>query len=137
VKYLIIGIGGFLGANARYLVGNWAAQRWGTEFPSGTLLINVAGSFLLGLFATLAMSLTWSDNARLLIAVGFLGAFTTFSTFAFESLSLLQQGRQQFALAAAYLLGSCALGLAAAALGVLAARLLLALVLQPRAAGPA
>jgi CrcB protein len=94
MKYLIVGIGGFIGANARYLVGTWAAQRWGTAFPYGTFIVNITGCFVLGFFATLALRLAWNDNWRLLIAVGFVGAFTTFSTFEYDTLQLIAQGRQ-------------------------------------------
>jgi CrcB protein len=125
MRYLVIGIGGFIGANARYIVATWAAQRWGTDLPYGTFLINITGSFILGLFVTLALNLAWSDNLKLLIAVGFLGAYTTFSTFEMDSLQLIAQGRQ-YGAAAANLVGSVAVGLVAAFLGVLVARLLIA-----------
>ncbi|MEW5986241.1 MAG: fluoride efflux transporter CrcB [Chloroflexota bacterium] len=89
----IIGLGGFLGANVRYWLGLWAAGRWGTGFPYGTLLINVSGSLLLGFFLTLATErLLIHPHWRLLVAVGFLGAFTTFSTFTYESVALLRDG---------------------------------------------
>lgn len=90
---IVIGLGGFLGANARYLVSVWAAGRFGSAFPWGTMIINVTGSCLLGLF------LGWSANhvaldprLRLLVAVGFFGSYTTFSTFSNESMALLQTG---------------------------------------------
>lgn len=90
---LIIGIGGFIGANARYIVSTWAAGRFGVTFPWGTLIINFTGSCLLAVF------LAWAGNRalvdprlRLLIAVGFFGAYTTFSTFANESVALLNAG---------------------------------------------
>lgn len=122
LKYLIVGLGGFIGANARYLIGGWAAQKWGTSFPYGTFIINITGSFILGLFATLMLRFTWNDNWRLLIAIGFVGAYTTFSTFEYESLQLVAQGLQ--ARAALNILGSVVLGFVAAYLGVVAARLL-------------
>lgn len=125
-RFLLVGLGGFLGANARYLVGQWAAARWGTAFPWGTFLVNVSGCFILGLFATLALRLGWADGWRLLVAVGFVGAYTTFSTFEFESLQLIAQGRQIGA-ALGNVVGSVVAGFAAAFLGVLAARLLAAL----------
>ncbi len=92
LQYLWIGLGGFLGANSRYILQQWAAQRWGTMFPYGTLLANVGGSFIIALFLTLATGrFSVSPHTRLLIAVGFLGGFTTFSSYAFETVSLLGQ----------------------------------------------
>lgn len=124
LKCLIVGLGGFVGANARYLLGGWVQQRWGPSFPAGTFVINVSGSFLLGLFATLALRLTWGEEWRLLIAIGFLGAYTTFSTFEYETLQLIAEGRQ-YGAAAFNLLGSVLIGFAAAYLGIVTARLLL------------
>jgi CrcB protein len=93
VEYLVIGIGGFLGANARYLVADWAAKRLGVIFPYGTFLINISGSFILGFFmAFLGDRAFIHSNYRLFFAVGFLGAYTTFSTYTYESLRLLQDG---------------------------------------------
>jgi CrcB protein len=123
-KYLIIGVGGFVGANARYVIGGWVHQRWGASFPYGTFFINISGSFLLGLFATLAVRYAWSDHWRLLIAVGFIGAYTTFSTFEYETLQLVAEGRRYHA-AALNLLGSLLVGFVAAYLGVVLARLLM------------
>jgi CrcB protein len=124
MKYLMISLGGILGANARFLLGGWVQQRtadW-SAFPWGTFLINVSGSFLLGLFMALFRHSTWNDNWRLLLAIGFLGAYTTFSTFEFESLQLWMDG--SIGLALWNLVGSVAIGLAAVWLGVVAARLL-------------
>jgi CrcB protein len=113
---LIIGLGGFLGANCRYLVGGWAANQFGSAFPFGTLIINLTGSFVIGLF------LTWIGGRfvappgwRLFFAVGFLGAYTTFSTYTFESLALLQS--RAYLAGLANLFGSAALGIGAVALG--------------------
>jgi CrcB protein len=122
VKYLVIGLGGFIGANARYIIGSWAAQKWGTSFPYGTFIINITGCFILGLFATLTLRYAWNDYWRLLIAIGFVGAFTTFSTFEYESLQLASEG--SLAGAALNILGSVILGFLAAFLGVVIARLL-------------
>jgi len=123
-KYVIVGLGGFVGANARYLVGGWVQQRLGAGFPLGTLVVNVSGSFVLGVFATLAMRLPWGEHWRLLVAIGFVGAYTTFSTFEYETLRLIAEGSRWRA-AAANLVGSVSAGLAAAYLGVVVARLLL------------
>ncbi len=122
MTYLLIGFGGLLGANARYLVSLWAAGRFRTAFPIGTFLINATGSFLLGLVLTLATRFGDTLDLRLLIATGFLGAYTTFSTFSFETIVLLRQGNIRLGLTNA--LGSAALGIAGAATGILLATLL-------------
>ncbi len=122
VSLLIVGIGGFLGANARYLVGGWLAERLGVAFPYGTLLINVSGSFIIGLFLSLITErLAVHPAVRLFFAIGFLGAYTTFSTFTFETLALLQA--RAYLLATANLLGSLLLGMIAVMLGVAIGRL--------------
>jgi CrcB protein len=121
VKYLAVGTGGFIGANARYIVGGWVARRWGTTFPYGTFAINVSGCFILGLFATLLLRYAWSDNWRLFIAIGFVGAYTTFSTFEYETLQLAADGA--LLRAGANVLGSVVCGFGAAYLGVIVARL--------------
>jgi len=121
-KYLVVGLGGFIGANARYILGTWIGRRWGTAFPYGTFVINVTGCFILGLFATLALRFAWNDNWRLLIAIGFVGAYTTFSTFEYESLQLVADG--SWARALVNILASVVLGFGAAYIGVVAARLL-------------
>jgi len=121
--YAAISAGAVLGANARYAVGLWAAGRWGPAFPWGTLIINVTGSLLLGFYLTLVTE-RFSGRAatRLLVATGFCGAYTTFSTFSYEAVTLLQRG---LVLAAAgYVVTSLAVGLLAAGAGVLLARAL-------------
>jgi CrcB protein len=116
-NFLLISLGAVLGANARYWLGTWVAQKWGSTFPVGTLLINVTGSFLLGLFMTLATERFLIDPRwRLLVAVGFLGAYTTFSTFTYESFNLLFKG--QWVPGLLNLLGSSLLGILAVGLGV-------------------
>ncbi|MFQ5419107.1 MAG: fluoride efflux transporter CrcB [Anaerolineae bacterium] len=88
-RYLLIAVGAALGANARYLVGVWAGNRLGAGFPYGTFIVNIVGSFILGLLLTLGTErLQLSPEARLLLAVGFLGSFTTFSSYAVESMNL-------------------------------------------------
>ncbi len=122
-QYLWIGLGGFLGANARYLVQQWAAQWWGADFPYGTMLANVSGSFIIAFFLTLAAGrLAVSPELRLLIAVGFLGGFTTFSSFSFETFRLLEQSGWSVALL--NFAGNTALGLGGVGLGIFLARLL-------------
>jgi CrcB protein len=93
VTYLAISIGAVLGANARFLLGGWVADRLGAGFPYGTLLINVSGSFVIGIVLTLATERailpSWVQPA---VAIGFLGSYTTFSTFSYETLSLVGAG---------------------------------------------
>lgn len=93
INYLIIGIGGFLGAIARYAIGVWIGQKWGRSFPLGTFVINVSGSFFIGLLMSLFTErFMVNPQWRLFLAVGFLGAYTTFSTFEYETGSLLKDG---------------------------------------------
>ena len=122
VRYLVISLGGVLGANARYLLGNWVAARYGTSFPYGTMLINVSGSFVIGFFLVLITErFVVHPNWRLFFAVGFLGAYTTFSTFSFESITLIQGG--SWLLGLANIVGSVVLGLVAVLTGMALARL--------------
>jgi fluoride exporter len=91
--FILIGIGGFIGANLRYLVSGWAAENLGKMFPWGTLIINFSGSCLLATFIAFAgRHATLDPRVRLFVAVGFCGAYTTFSTYATESIALLQAG---------------------------------------------
>jgi CrcB protein len=93
VEYLVISLGGILGCNTRYLVGMWAAQRFGTTFPYGTFIINVSGSLFLGFFMAFLRDRDFiHPNYRLFFATGFAGGYTTFSTFMYESLRLMQDG---------------------------------------------
>jgi CrcB protein len=99
MNILVIGIGGFVGAVARYGIAVWIGQRWGRSFPLGTFVINVSGSFLIGLLMTLmAERFTENPQWRLLLVVGFLGAYTTFSTFEYETGALLKDGEWLFAM---------------------------------------
>jgi CrcB protein len=121
VQYLWIGLGGFLGANARYLVQQWAAQQWGADFPYGTMLANVSGSFIIAFFLTLATGrLAVSPELRLFVAVGFLGGFTTFSSFSMETFRLVEQSG--WAAAGLNFVGNTVLGLTGVLLGVFLAR---------------
>ena len=123
MRYLVIGVGAFIGANLRYVLQTWSAGRWGPDFPYGTLIINISGSFILGFFITLATQrLAVSPEWRAFVAVGLLGGFTTFSSFSVETLGLLQAGSWHSA--ALYLVGNVGLGLLGAYLGVIAARIL-------------
>lgn len=122
-EFLLIGVGAVLGANLRYWVAGYFADRLGLAFPYGTLFINITGSFLLGFILTLlANRLVADPTIRLLVGTGFLGAYTTFSTFSYDTISLLQRDDVMLAAvnAGASLFGS----LLAAYLGVVLARLL-------------
>lgn len=122
-KYLWISLGAILGANARFIIGNWAAERWGTSFPFGTLIINLSGSLLLGIFLAFATERALVDpRYRQLIAVGFLGAYTTFSTYTYESVTLMLGGSWVAGLL--NLLGSAVLGTLAVGVGIMIGRML-------------
>jgi CrcB protein len=128
IKLLCIAIGGAAGALSRYGVGQ-AAGRLGVEFPCGTLCVNMAGSFLIGLIAGVQMTASHSPRMQLLgalVVTGFLGAFTTFSAFSLESVSLVR--RDQFVLAGANVLGNCAGGLLLAFAGLGASRYLVGML---------
>ena len=100
-KFFIVGIGGFMGSMLRFWVGTYIGQRMGTRFPYGTFLINVTGSFLIGFVMTVLTEKTQlSPNWRYLIPIGFIGGYTTFSTFEFETLRAMQDG--QFAISLLY-----------------------------------
>ena len=120
--YLLVGLGGLLGANARYVMARFVGSAVETRFPLGTFLINVSGSFLLGLLGAVLVqkSVPNADALRLALGVGFLGAFTTFSTFEYETLALLDDGSWLTALANVFL--SLFVGLAAVRLGIVAGK---------------
>jgi CrcB protein len=92
LQYLYIAAGGAVGAVLRYLVSGWAFRILGEGFPWGTFVVNITGSFLIGFLWQLFEYLPISPPMRSLIFIGGLGAFTTFSTFAFESLNLFRGG---------------------------------------------
>jgi len=114
---VLVAVAGAAGALGRYGIGRAIGVRW---FPWATLGINLAGSFLLGLALVLAVERDWSDVRTVPLAVGFLGAFTTFSTFSYETFALLRTDRP--AEAAVYVLSSVAGGVLAAAAGYAAGR---------------
>lgn len=123
VRFLLIGAGAALGANARFMVSVWAAERFGIGFPYGTLIVNVTGSLLLGLLLELTTSrFVASPEMRLFLATGFLGAYTTFSTYAVESLALIRQGSIWLGLLD--ITSNIAVGLTFALLGIYLGRLL-------------
>jgi CrcB protein len=90
---MMVGVGGFLGAIARYLLGNYIGSRYGVRFPYGTFVINMSGCFFIGLVMVLLARTTASPYWRYLIPIGFIGAFTTFSTFEYETLRAVQDGQ--------------------------------------------
>jgi CrcB protein len=118
-----VGLGGAVGAVARFAVSRWALARFGASFPVGTLLVNVSGSFVLGVLAGLVTRGAGVPyGARLLLGVGFCGAYTTFSAFAIDTIALAQRPATLAALG--NVLVNNALALAAALVGmVLAVRL--------------
>jgi CrcB protein len=94
LKYLMVGIGGFLGSVLRFWLGSFIGERLGARFPYGTFVINVTGSFLVGMVLTvLATKAHWNPNWRYLIPIGFLGGYTTFSAFEYETFRLFQEGQ--------------------------------------------
>ena len=120
---LQVALGGAIGASARYLTNAGALRAFGSGFPWGTVIVNVAGSFVMGL---LVVSLAQRDALRLapFLMTGILGGFTTFSAFSMDAMKLFQSG--QPALAALYVAGSVALSLAAIVAGAALARGVLA-----------
>ncbi len=116
-------LGGGLGAAVRYALGAWIGARAGTSFPLHTLLINVSGSFAIGVLLTLLTARSDGNPAlRLFLVVGFLGGYTTFSSFSYEVLALAESGAWRQA--AAYVIGSNALSLLACLAGIAVARAL-------------
>ena len=115
---LLVVVGGGIGSGARYLVSTFVLSRWGTGFPWGTLTVNVVGSFLLGAIMQLGLGLLGAET-RILVTTGFLGGFTTYSTFNFETLRFAEHGNWTLftANAAATFLGCLVAGSLGAAVG--------------------
>ncbi|MBM3880888.1 MAG: fluoride efflux transporter CrcB [Verrucomicrobia bacterium] len=116
--YLWVGLGGALGSIGRFWLSGWAASRFGETFPWGTLLVNLSGSFVIGLLATLtAPEGRWwvTPSTRQFIMIGVLGGYTTFSSFSLQTLTLAQEG--EWGRAGVYVLASVGLCLAAVWLG--------------------
>jgi CrcB protein len=121
LKYLMVGIGGCLGSILRFWVGSYIGSRMGTRFPYGTLVVNITGSFLVGLvFALMTVRTQWSPNWRYLIPVGFIGGYTTFSAFEYETLRTIQDG--QMGLGLLYVATSVIIGFVAVWGGMIAGR---------------
>ncbi len=118
----LVGLAGTCGALARYLLGRFVAERAGSQFPWGTFIINVSGAFVIGLLSAFVTHKILSIAAQTVLATGFLGGYTTFSTMSWESVQLARGGstaRSMF-----YLGGSALIGMAAALLGVMLGGLL-------------
>lgn len=122
-SYLLVGMGGALGAMARFGLGGLVGTP-ANGFPLATFVINVLGSLSMGLLVGALAKLTpaWGHEVRLFLAVGVLGGFTTFSSFSLEAVSLMEKG--ELVLMAAYVIGSVVLGLTAFGAGLLALRIL-------------
>lgn len=112
---LAVGIGGFFGSIFRYLISHYVNIRAQSTFPFGTLTVNVVGSFLIGIIIAAALEGNLNKSMRLLLATGFCGGFTTFSSFSYEFFSLLQH--EEMGLAFLYAASSFVLGLAFVWLG--------------------
>lgn len=121
IKYLMVAMGGAIGSTLRFWVGGSVADRLGTRFPYGTFLVNCTGSFLIGLVLTLISErANVNPNWRYLIGVGFIGGYTTFSAFEYETFQSLQDGKML--IASLNVILSVAVGLICVWLGVAAAR---------------
>lgn len=117
-RFVLICCGGAVGTGARYLLGSLAIRWLGPDFPFGTLIINVLGSFLIGMVQQVALTTGWiPETLRLVLAVGVLGGFTTYSSFSYETIRLIETGSWVTAtsyvvLTTALCLGGCLAGLA-------------------------
>ena len=121
IDLILVGSGSFLGGNARYILATFIANRFGSAFPYGTLIINVTGSLVIGVLLTYILERSnLNPNYRLVFVVGFLGAYTTFSTYTFDALTLMQDG--QWFRSIIYLVGTVALGMICVAGGMLVGR---------------
>lgn len=119
-----VAAGSALGGMARYLLAGWAQRVGDSIFPIGTLLVNIAGSFLLGFILRYTMDLaSMSTETRAFLTIGFCGGFTTFSTFSYEAIALLQEG--QWSRAGAYIGSSVVVSLAATLAGLFVAQQIL------------
>ena len=122
MPYLLVGLGGFIGANARFVVARVVGAMFETRFPLGTFVINISGSFLLGVLGTIVAQKVMpnAEAMRLALGVGFLGAFTTFSTFEFETHALFDDG--SWLTATTNMFASLFVGLLAVRAGIVVAK---------------
>lgn len=111
----IVGLGGIFGTLLRFYLGKWISAKASTSFPWGTWVINISGSFILGILSGLHSSQTIPNWSWLMLGVGFCGAYTTFSTFGYETIGLIEKGNKSQA--AAYVITSVVLGILFAWLG--------------------
>jgi fluoride exporter len=118
---LAISLGAIAGALSRYYITTWFIQRFGIQFPYGTFFINLTGCLAMGFFVTVAIEKSLPVDLRLLVGTGFLGAYTTFSTYGFDSLTLFNSGK--VSLASFYWGGSAILGILCVQLGMMLANL--------------
>ena len=116
-NFLIVGLGGGVGSMLRYAVQKFFQAQTAAAFPTGTLLVNIAGCFLIGiLWSLVSRSLTWNEEMKLLLMTGFCGGFTTFSAFTLEGIGLLKENKT--ALFFIYLTASVVGGLLATFIGI-------------------
>ena len=114
---LLVAVGGAIGSVTRYMVGGWIASRFGSAFPYGTLVINITASFIIGFFLAFAQErVNLNPNWRLFVAVGFVGGYSTFSTFEYEGVRVLQE--REVLLGSIYMIGSVVAGGIAAVGGI-------------------
>lgn len=116
MEFFVVGAGGMLGSITRYTFGKWISEQYDTVIPLGTLMINISGAFLLGIVSSIYIS----GNLYLLLAEGYLGAYTTFSTFMYEGYSLFQENEKKNAIK--YILGTLFLGMIGFIIGVAASK---------------
>ncbi len=120
-RYLLVAFGGAVGSALRFWTGSYVSGRLGTRFPYGTFVINITASFLIGFIMTLLAERShWSPNWRYLIPVGFIGGYSTFSTFEYESFRVFQDG--EFLIASMNIVLSVAFGFLSVWLGVITGR---------------
>ena len=117
---IAISLGAIAGALCRYYLTIWSIQRFGISFPYGVFFINLSGCFLMGFLATLFADQFTSPEVRLMLTTGFLGAYTTFSTYGLDTLNLIKT--QNFSAASFYWLGSAVLGVGFVQIGAMLAK---------------
>lgn len=122
MNVFLVAAGGAIGASLRYLAGVWLAALLGPNFPWGTFFVNVTGSFLIGVILILVEGGSLPAGARLFLAVGVMGGYTTFSSYSYETLALITDG--EFVKAFIYVFGQLFVGFVGVYLGVVVGRIL-------------